>query len=129
MDLQKQGRSIPETEQMITDLTYLKNITNDDPHLIREMINIFTRQIEEYTLEIREIYQDARWMDLSRLAHKAKSSLAIMGMNELSARMKELELLAGEGKEPGRYHEYIERFIRESNQAVKELKKKENYNT
>ena len=114
---------------MITDLTYLKNITNDDPHLIREMINIFVRQIEEYTHDIREIYQDARWVDLSRLAHKAKSSLAIMGMNELSDRMKELELLAGEGREPGCYLEYIDRFIRESNQAVKELKIKENYNT
>jgi HPt (histidine-containing phosphotransfer) domain-containing protein len=114
---------------MLTDLTYLKNITNDDQHLIREMINIFVKQIEEYTHDIREIYQDARWMDLSRLAHKVKSSLSIMGMNELSDRMKELEMLAGEGKEPGRYHEYVDQFIRESNQAVKELKKKENYNT
>jgi HPt (histidine-containing phosphotransfer) domain-containing protein len=106
---------------MIADLTYLKEITNGDQQIIREMIDIFARQVEEYTREIQDIYHEARWKDLSKLAHKAKSSLAIMGMSELANRMKELELLAGEGKEPGRYHEYIKRFVSEANQAVKEL--------
>jgi len=110
---------------MSADLTYLKNITNDDPQLIREMIEIFAKQVEEYTKEIKEIYKGARWNDLSRLAHKVKSSLAIMGMNDLSNRMKELELLAGEERDQDRYHEYIDEFVRESNEAVKELIKKE----
>jgi len=108
-------------KHMSADLTYLKNITNDDQQLIREMIDIFARQVKEYTREIKEIYQDARWKDLSKLAHKVKASLAIMGMSELSNRMKELEILAGEGREQERYHEFIDQFIRESNKAVKEL--------
>jgi HPt (histidine-containing phosphotransfer) domain-containing protein len=110
---------------MSVDLTYLKNITNDDPELIREMIDIFVRQIKEYTREIKEICKDGRWKDLSRLAHKVRSSLAIMGLSDLSSRMKELEILAGEGREQERYHEYVNQFVSESNQAVKELLRKE----
>ena len=106
---------------MIADLTYLKNMTDDDPKLIREMIEIFTRQVDEYSFEFQSLYNKKKWTDLSRLAHKVKSSLAIMGMNDLSDKMKELEVLAEKEKDINRYQAIIQQFIIESKKAVKEL--------
>jgi len=106
---------------MITDLTYLKNMTDGDTVLIREMIDIFAKQVMEYTDQMKDLYQQSDWPGLSRLAHKAKSSLAIMGMKDMAGKMKELEILAREGKEVDQYSRYIAEFIDECQAAVDEL--------
>jgi len=106
---------------MITDLTYLKSMTDGDTTLIREMIDIFAKQVIEYTEQMKDLYEHSNWIELSRLAHKAKSSLAIMGMKAMSGKMKELEILANEGKQVNKYSQYIDEFIHECHAAVEEL--------
>ena len=110
---------------MVTDLTYLKKMTDGNPDLIREMIEIFTLQVEEYSTQMTDLLKRSEWTELSRLAHKAKSSLAIMGMKEMSGKLKELEILARDGQKINEYADYIDAFIRECKKAVSELKKNE----
>jgi HPt (histidine-containing phosphotransfer) domain-containing protein len=55
------------------------------------------------------------------LAHKAKSSVAIMGMSDLATILKTLELQAKEGKELEKYQSYIDRFRTDTAEAIKEL--------
>lgn len=106
---------------MITDLTYLKNMTDENPELIQEMINIFTGQIDEYIGEMNSLYGLKNWNGLSRLAHKAKSSVAIMGMANLAEMLKEFELNAKDQLHIDKYPEYIHRFTVDCNTACKEL--------
>jgi HPt (histidine-containing phosphotransfer) domain-containing protein len=107
---------------MITNLSYLKNMTDDNPDLIKELIDIFISQANEYTREMKELYAQGDWQALSRLAHKAKSSVAIMGMTELSEMLKDFELLARDQKNVDKFSDYISRFTDEINDACKELK-------
>jgi len=108
---------------MITDLNYLKTMSNGDPAFIREMIDLFREQIEEYKIEMPQLLRNKEYSSLSKMAHKAKSSVAVMGMNEVSELLKELEILASEEKEVERYESMIEEFLTQSKLAIEELGK------
>jgi HPt (histidine-containing phosphotransfer) domain-containing protein len=107
---------------MVTNLSYLKNMTDGNPDLMQELINIFISQADEYTREMQELHAQGDWQALSRLAHKAKSSVAIMGMTELSEMLKDLELFARDQKNVDKFPDYINKFTTEINIACKELK-------
>jgi HPt (histidine-containing phosphotransfer) domain-containing protein len=75
-----------------------------------------------------EIYNEMKsshikndYHSLAMLAHKAKSSVAIMGMNDLAMMLKTFELELKEGKNSENYKAYIERYENETSEAVLEL--------
>ncbi len=106
---------------METDLTYLENMTEGDPGLISEMITIFSTQVKELSDLMFQYLEQKNWQELSRLAHKAKSSVAIMGMTGLVEKLKELEILAKKEKKTDTFAGYIEYFDRSSREAITEL--------
>ena len=107
---------------MVTDLSYLRHMTDGNPELFREIIEIFLKQVKEYTRDMQDYYQQKNWQALSRLAHKAKSSVAIMGMHQLAEMLKELEIFSREQKNIEKFPQYIYRFETECNEASEELK-------
>jgi HPt (histidine-containing phosphotransfer) domain-containing protein len=107
---------------MITDLTYLKNMSGGNEAVIKEMIGIFIEQVDEISSEMFLALKEGDWLSLSRLAHKAKSSVAIMGMTEMEAELKRLERIAGEGKEIDAFKKLVEKFNTDSHIAIDELK-------
>jgi HPt (histidine-containing phosphotransfer) domain-containing protein len=106
---------------MITDLNYLKTMSGGDPKFIREMIDLFREQIDEYKSIMPSLLDNKDYESLSKVAHKAKSSVAVMGMNEVADLLKELEILANERKEVGRYESMISYFLEQSDLALREL--------
>jgi len=104
-----------------TDLKYLITTTNNNPEIILELIDIFIEQIEEFNNDFQELYELKNYDELGKLAHKAKSSVAIMGMEDLSIKLKELEILARESKNPETYPLYISYFKEECAEAAMEL--------
>ncbi len=106
---------------MVTDMNYLQTMSGGDRDLIIEMINIFKVQVNEFNQDFHKHLERKNYADLGKLAHKAKSSVAIMGMNELSKELKELELLVKNGEKTEKYQEYIEHFKTECKLALKEL--------
>jgi len=106
---------------MKTDLTYLKSMSGDSFAVIKEMIDIFAEQVVEISEEMNDALNSKDWLRLSKLAHKAKSSVAIMGMNDMALSLKRLELSAGEGKEPEIYSEIVNQFKIDCSEATVEL--------
>jgi len=106
---------------MITDLNYLKSMSGGDDQFISEMIELFREQIGEYSQSMPELFRRKEYKNLSKMAHKAKSSVAVMGMSEVAETLRELEILAAEGKEVGRYEEMINDFLEQSRMALQEL--------
>ena len=104
---------------MRTDLSYLETMTEGDKGLIMELIGIFSTQVEEYSEQMQKYLEDQNWNELSKLAHKAKSTVAIM--EKLSKELKQLELLAKNGEKPDSYLGIIELFNTECREAVSEL--------
>ena len=106
---------------MITDLKYLKTMSGGDAKFIREMIDLFREQIMEYKSIMPELLQKKDYDGLSKIAHKAKSSVAVMGMSEVAELLKELEILTNDQKEMERYEPLITHFLEQSELAIKEL--------
>jgi len=100
---------------------YLETITGGDIEIIRELVGLFRNQVEEIVNEMRSLETKNDFYSLGMLAHKAKSSVAIMGMEDLAIMLKTFELEGREGKNKENYKSYIDRFEKEAGQAAEEL--------
>ena len=106
---------------MKVDLSYLREMSGGNQSLVLEMIDIFKSQVKEFTEGLETHYEKKEFEQLGKLAHKAKSSVAVMGMKEVADQLKELEILAQEGKEVDRYESMINEFLEMSQLAIQEL--------
>jgi HPt (histidine-containing phosphotransfer) domain-containing protein len=103
------------------NMEYLDSVSGGDPEIISEIVIMFKNQAIEIYNEMKSHLSGKNYKSLGLLAHKAKSSVAIMGMNDLTLMLKTFELQAKEGKESELYESYITRFKTETEAAVKEL--------
>ena len=106
---------------MITDLNYLKTMSGGDSKFISEMITLFSEQIDEYESIMPDLLEKKDYNGLSKIAHKAKSSVAVMGMTEVADLLKDLEILAHDEKEVEKYEPMIKRFLEQCKLAITEL--------
>lgn len=106
---------------MKTDLKYLKDLAAGDNTIIIEMIDLFSVQVKEVIADMQKAEEESDYDAISKIAHKAKSSVAIMGMHVLAEKLQELEIMARQGNSPEKYKDYINFFIQESDIAIKEL--------
>jgi HPt (histidine-containing phosphotransfer) domain-containing protein len=100
---------------------YLDSVSGGDHEIINEIVSMFREQVVEMYNEMRTLLADRNFLSLGMLAHKAKSSVAIMGMNDMAEMLKTFELEAKEGKNSELYESYISRFRDDTDAAVKEL--------
>ena len=119
-----------DTEKVI-DLTYLQSIADGNQSIVIELIEIFLEQINEFSNGFKGHFSKKDWKSLAALAHKAKSSVISMGLEDLSYELKNLELLCRdyasniEGFSDNNTEELIsskiEKFIKVCGQAKEEL--------
>ena len=103
------------------NMEYLDSVSGGDPGIINEIVVIFKEQSVEIYNEMKSLLAVKNYTSLGLLAHKAKSSVAIMGMSKLADMLKMFELQAKEGKETELYGSYIERFFSDTQEAIREL--------
>ena len=76
------------------DLSYLESITDGSLDIIKELIAIFVEQVPEFTDDFADGIANKDWKKIAAAAHKAKSSVVSMGINNLgNVDLKNLELL------------------------------------
>ncbi|MCU4176552.1 Hpt domain-containing protein [Carboxylicivirga sp. N1Y90] len=76
------------------DLSYLESITDGSLDIIKELIAIFVEQVPEFTEDFADGMANKDWKKIAAAAHKAKSSVVSMGINNLgNIDLKNLELL------------------------------------
>ncbi len=100
---------------------YILSVTGGDKEAIIEVVDMFRAQVLEIISEMKKLLESADYYNLGLLAHKAKSSVAIMGMENLAGKLKSFELQAKEGLNPELYPGYISDYEAETKEALKEL--------
>lgn len=100
---------------------YLESVSGGDKEIIIELVGLFKEQVVETIVEMRSLHEKGDYNALGQLSHKAKSSVAIMGMSELATMLKTFELQAKAGLDIEKYKSYITRFEEETGFAVTEL--------
>jgi HPt (histidine-containing phosphotransfer) domain-containing protein len=105
----------------LINTTYLESISGGDNEIVREIVNIFKLQAPEFVSEMKLLVDRKDFYNLGLLAHKAKSSIAIMGMENLAKMLKEFEINAKAFIMQEKYEYYISRFEKETTEAIIEL--------
>ena len=96
-------------------------MSSNDENFIKEMVDIFKEQILEYSAEMRDLLAKSDYENLSKVAHKAKSSVAVMGMEIEKEMLNTLEINAKKGVEVGSYKQLVDTFIENATKAITEL--------
>jgi HPt (histidine-containing phosphotransfer) domain-containing protein len=110
-----------QMEYTIFKPEYLVSITGGDPATMEEIAGIFINQIPEFVTEMNELLEHEKYYELGLLAHKAKGSVSVMGMEDTSKMLKEFELLAKAGEQKERYREFIQRFGEDASTVTAEI--------
>lgn len=100
---------------------YLEMVTGGDRSITEEIIGIFSQQVGEFGGKMKILYDSGSYTELGLLAHKAKSSVAIMGMEKLAALLKKMELDCRTGTNPHDFPRIISTFMEETTGALTEL--------
>lgn len=108
--------------QRLTDLSYLKEIAGGEPAVIKEFIELFLDQINEFRSDLRMYLQNQRWEELGKTAHKAKSSVMTFGLNELGLHLKQLQVKTQQLSEINSYPADVEEFEKVISIVEQELK-------
>lgn len=106
-----------------TNLDYLKNITDNDSTSMREIIELFIEQVPQSIDNMHKYLGEKRYVELAKEAHKAKSSVEIVGMSDLGQALKTLQQSILDQKDQQTYYPIIWRFEKECLEAIEELKK------
>jgi HPt (histidine-containing phosphotransfer) domain-containing protein len=106
---------------MKIDLSYLREMSGGNKELVLEMISIFNSQVIEFGQSMDQFLNNGDYESLGKLAHKAKSSVSIMGLEHLAQQLKSLENSAREGKNIETYATVVAAFKQETAEAVREL--------
>jgi PAS domain S-box-containing protein len=105
-----------ENEQLY-DLSKMRAMFNNDEAMLRKMVKMFLEKTPMILGEINTCYQTTDYEQVSKLAHKLKSSFGLMGMTRLNTNAKQMEMVA---KDVSQYHELGD-LIEEMNQLCEQI--------
>lgn len=97
--MKKQDQSLPDVSLIIqefmgtppyTDLSYLKGISMGDNTIVRKAISRYLKDTPELMLEMENCVQAGDYDQLGKCAHKLKSSVGIMGMDQMKDSMQKI---------------------------------------
>jgi HPt (histidine-containing phosphotransfer) domain-containing protein len=110
-----------QMEYTVFNPEYLVNITGGDKATMEEIADIFGSQIPEFVTEMKQLLGQGKFTELGLLAHKAKGSVTVMGMDDTSKMLKEFELLAKAGEQKEKYDGFIARFEADTSRVIAEI--------
>lgn len=103
------------------NLNYLRAIADEETYVIRMILELFIEQVPEFIQNLNAFYEAGNYDALGKEAHKAKSSLQILGMTDLENDMKILIKKTIEGTDVGSYPGHIRNFEIQCTGALTEI--------
>ena len=109
------------TDFKFIDPTHLDSVTDGDEKFKQELISVFVQQMPTLLVGLEKALQEKDYKQLSAIAHKTKSSVALMGIESLRADMAELEQKAKVGEDEECYKRIVANFIAVSTDVLAEI--------
>ncbi len=112
-----------EEEQVsIIDLTYLKSLPGANDEFVKEMIDIFIEDTPKELDKIAKAIGDQDFAAIKRIAHKLKTSVSFMGLNQIVPLLKEMEAKGIAEQEMNDIINLFSTVEKTCNNAIKELR-------
>ncbi len=103
------------------NLNYINTLADGNNEVIIELINLFKDQIPEFKERMTVSLENKDWSELHKIAHKAKSSLNIMGMKDTATELETLEHMSKKKETPEKYPTIVQHFLEIIDIANEEL--------
>ena len=111
----------PTIKYTYIDPAHLDSVTGGDEKFKKELIDVFIQQLPTLLVGLEKALQDKDYKQLSAIAHKTKSSVALMGIESLRANMAELEIKAKDGDDIELYKKIVTNFLTVSTDVLTEI--------
>ena len=111
----------PAIKYVHIDPAHLDSVTGGDEKFKKELIDVFIQQLPTLLVGLEKALQDKDYKQLSAIAHKTKSSVALMGIEALRADMAELEVKAKDGNDFELYQKIVTNFLSVSTDVLTEI--------
>lgn len=85
---------------LLYNLSNLKKMVDGDAEMVRKMVRMFLKNTPNSLVEMRTLYNNKEYEEVSRLAHKLKSSINLMGIGRLHDNIRKIETYAAKGDDP-----------------------------
>ncbi len=79
------------------DLSYLNQVFQGNKQMINQIISMFIKQVPTYFDDMQDCIIRAEYNALHPLAHKAKSSIAMLGLKDMETLVLKIEKNSKEG--------------------------------
>ena len=90
------------------NLDYLQQVFQGNDAMVQRILDSFEEQVPAYFEEMNRRWRSGRWQDIHPLAHKAKSSIGMLGMNGLLDHVLYIEQVSRTASSPGDIGERLE---------------------
>ena len=103
------------------NLDYLNEVSGGDENVKKQIIEMFLTQMSEVSETLKTALKNSDYKTLSETAHLAKSSLRIMGIEDIALKMETLQQTAAQNEKRENYPALINYFLERIPLAEKEL--------
>ena len=83
------------------NLDYLQQVFQGNDAMVRRILDLFEEQVPGYLTEMEDRWRRGEWRKLHPLAHKARSSIGMLGMASLLEDVLYIEQASRSGIDPG----------------------------
>lgn len=110
-----------KTSEKVSDLTYLCNTMGGNKKLVKEIIDVFLKQVPEDMAELRKEIGMGNFSWIKRISHSMKSSASIMGISSASPILNQMQDLAQKGESINDIKELNKNLTKIMQQAIEEI--------
>ena len=82
------------------NLDYLQQVFQGNDAMVRRILDSFEEQVPRYLADMQERWRQGDWRNLHPLAHKARSSISMLGMAVLLEDIQAIERISRKGEGP-----------------------------
>lgn len=112
-------------EFKIINTDYINEISLK-PEFQLKILKLFKQNVFEYEKMMKAALKERNYKELAEIAHKAKSSVKILGMDKQADDMKLLQIDLNMGKNIETYEKRVAEFLLSCHAALKEVRLLEN---
>ncbi|MEP7257652.1 MAG: response regulator [Flavitalea sp.] len=114
---------VMETKKMRYDLSMVESISGGDKSFIEKMLNLFLDTVPASLVEIKSASDKKQWPELSKLAHKLKSTVDSMGIAELKQDIRIIESVGKSGGNADELPTLVDKVILAMKEIMTDIKK------
>ena len=118
------SRKLKKMKKQFNPLRKLIDLTDGDEDFIREMLGIFIKNTPEAIANINSALMEKEYSSLSAHAHKLKSSIQILGDDDLYELIRKLENTANNAADSKDLKVLIDRLTKELNLLITWMKER-----